>query len=91
VTLRNNATWPIDLENYQLKSKPYGYSFPPGSMLQPGETMRVYTQGDPEEDTQFEKHWGMTNQILNNGGDSASLVSYTNVRLACTAWGSKSC
>ena len=30
-----------------LKTKPYGYSFPPGSILQPGETMRVYTQGDP--------------------------------------------
>ena len=91
ITLRNNATWAIDLENYQLKSKPYGYAFPPGSILQPGETMRISTQGDPNDDTQFEKFWGMTRQILNNGGDSVMLVSYTDVRLACTAWGSKSC
>ena len=91
ITLRNNATWPIDLENYQLKSKPYGYAFPPGSILEPGETMRVSTQGDPADDTQFEKFWGMTSQILNNGGDSVTLVSYTDVRLGCTAWGSKSC
>ena len=91
ITLRNNATWAIDLENYQLKSNPYGYAFPPGSILQPGETMRISTQGEPNDDTQFEKFWGMTRQILNNGGDSVKLVSYTDVRLACTAWGSKSC
>jgi endonuclease YncB( thermonuclease family) len=91
ITLRNNATSPIDLENYSLKSKPYSYAFPQGSILQPGETMRISTQGDPADDTQFDKFWGMTSQILNNGGDSVVLLSYTDVRLACTAWGSKSC
>ncbi len=91
ITLRNNAAWAIDLENYQLKSPPYGYEFPPGSILQPGETMRISTQGDPDQDTQFDKFWGMTSQILNNGGDVVKLVSYTDVRLGCTAWGSKSC
>ena len=53
--------------------------------------MRVSTQGDPGDDTQFDKHWGMTRQILNNGGDSVMLVGYNGVRLACTAWGSKTC
>jgi endonuclease YncB( thermonuclease family) len=91
ISLRNDAPWALDLESYLLKTKPYGYSFPPGSILQPGETIRVYTQGDPDEDTQFDKHWGMTSQILNNGGDSVMLAGYNGVRLACTAWGSKSC
>ncbi len=91
VLIKNNAAWPLDLENYLLKSKPYSYAFPPGSILNPGETMRVFTQGDPAEDTQFEKHWGMTNQILNNGGDTVRLDTYTDMRLACTAWGSKTC
>ena len=69
----------IDLENYLLKSPPYSYAFPPGSILQPGETMRVSTQGDPARRHPLEKFWGMTSQILNNGGDSATLVSYTDV------------
>ena len=60
-------------------------------MLNPGETMRVYTEGDPADDTPLEKHWGMTSPILDNGGDSASLVTYTDVTMACTAYGSKSC
>jgi hypothetical protein len=53
--------------------------------------MRVYTKGDPSQDTRFEKHWGMTGEILNNGGDSVSLLTYTDVGIACTAWGSRSC
>ena len=91
VEIRNNATWPIWLENYLLKSPPYTYAFAPGTVLNPGETMRVFTNGDPADDTPLERHWGMTSEILNNGGDSATLVSYTDVTLACTAWGSKSC
>ncbi len=33
----------------------------------------------------------MTSQILNNSGDSASLSTYTDMPIACTAYGSKSC
>src|SRR5829696_3571211 len=91
VWIKNNATWPIDLEDYQLKSRPYGYDFAPGTVLYPGETIRVFTGGDASEDTQYERHWGMTNPILDNSGDVVSLVSYTDVPIACTAWGSRSC
>jgi endonuclease YncB( thermonuclease family) len=91
ILIKNNATWPIDLEPYTLKSVPYSYAFPPGSVLHPGETMRVYTGGDPADDTQFEKHWGMTGPILDNRGDAATLETYTGVRLGCGAYGSRSC
>ena len=91
VSIRNNASWPIALENYLLKTVPYSYAFAPGTVLNAGETMRVFTKGDPAEDTALERHWGMTSEILDNGGDSVTLVSYTDVNLACTAWGSKSC
>jgi len=91
VTIRNNAPWVLELERYALKSRPYSYTFPPGTGLAPGQTMRIYTRGDPEEDTPTDKHWGMTDPILNNGGDSVQLVSYTDVTLGCTAWGTGSC
>ena len=91
VEIRNNSAGPLALENYLLKSPPYSYAFAPGTVLNPGETMRVYTQGDPAEDTPLARHWGMTGEILDNGGDSATLVSYTDVTLACAAWGSRSC
>ena len=56
-----------------------------------GQTIRVHTEGDPEENTELDKYWGMTGQILNNSGDTARLSTYTDVPLACTAYGSKSC
>lgn len=91
VSIRNGAPGPVDLENYLLVSRPYSYAFPVGSVLQPGETMRVFTKGDPAEDTPLEKHWGMTSEILDNGGDAVSLLTYTDVGIACIAWGSRSC
>ena len=33
----------------------------------------------------------MTGPILNNSGDKATLSTYTDIPLACTAYGSKSC
>jgi endonuclease YncB( thermonuclease family) len=91
ISLKNNSGTALDLEKYDLKTKPYGYTFPPGTVLPSGETLRVYTEGDPADDTPLEKNWGMTGPILDNGGDSASLLTYTDVRIACTAYGSKSC
>ena len=91
VTVRNTGPVPLDLENYQLKTKPYGYTFSPGTLLQPGETIRVHTQGDPSEDAPYERYWGMTKQILDNAGDSVSLVTFTDTVIACTAYGSRSC
>ena len=74
-----------------LKTSPYSYSFPQGTMLAPGQTIRVHTEGDPEEDTASDSYWGMTGQILNNGGDKATLVDLQRRAIACTAYGSKSC
>jgi endonuclease YncB( thermonuclease family) len=91
ISLTNTGGSTIDLEPYVLKSSPYSYSFPQGSTLAPSQTLRVHTEGDPAEDTEFDKYWGMTGQILNNDGDSATLSTYSDIPLACTAYGSKSC
>ena len=91
ISLTNHGGATIDLEPYVLKTSPYSYAFPQGATLAPGQTIRVHTQGDPQEDTAEDKYWGMTGQILNNGGDSATLSTYNDIRLACTAYGSKSC
>ena len=82
---------PLDLENYTLKTSPYSFAFPTGAILNPGETIRIYTQGDPADDTAYEKHWGMTRQILNNSGDVVTFSTYTDTQIACTAYGSRSC
>jgi endonuclease YncB( thermonuclease family) len=91
VDVRNIGGLTLDLENYQLRSAPFGYAFAPGTQLGPGQTMRIRTQGDPAEDAPLERHWGMTRPILNDSGDAVTLQTYTDIRIACTAYGSKSC
>ena len=91
VSLTNNGGAPLDLEPYVLKSPPYSYAFAQGTVLGPGQTIRVHTQGDPPDDTATDKWWGMEGEILNNSGDVARLETYNDVEIACTAYGSKSC
>ena len=74
ISLTNTGGAPIDLEPYVLKSLPYSYAFAQGTVLGPGQTIRVHTQGDPSEDTATDRYWGMDRQILDNSGDVAALV-----------------
>ena len=47
MAIRNNATWPIASRTTCSRAAPYSYAFPPGSILQPGETMRVSPRAIP--------------------------------------------
>jgi endonuclease YncB( thermonuclease family) len=91
VTVQNVAPYAIDLNGYRLESPPYGYAFPRGSVLQPGESMRVWVTGDPAEDTALEKYWGETGAILNNGGDKVRISSFRGIVLDCYTYGTGSC
>jgi endonuclease YncB( thermonuclease family) len=91
ISVTNTGATPLDLEPYQLKTSPYSYSFAGGAVLNPGQTIRVHTQGEPAEDTETDKYWGMTRQILNNSGDKAVFTTYNDVQIACTAYGDRSC
>jgi endonuclease YncB( thermonuclease family) len=91
VTLTNLTAGPVDLDGYVLKSPPYSYHLGTGSVLPPGESMRIEVGGDPADDTELERHWGFAKPILRDGGDVARLATYTDITLACTAWGDKSC
>jgi endonuclease YncB( thermonuclease family) len=91
VTVTNVSAGPIDLDGYLLKSAPQSYHFAPGSVLPPGGSMRIQVVGDPANDTAVEKRWGFDRPILRDRGDVVALLTYTDIRLACTAWGDRAC
>jgi endonuclease YncB( thermonuclease family) len=91
ITLRNVSAAPVDLATYQLASRPYMYAFPRDAVLAPGEVMRVEVRGDPELDTRLEKSWGETGPILDNDGDVLRLRSFTDIEIACFAYGDRTC
>ena len=91
ITITNVGSFAVDLDGYQLQSPPYSYPFPAGSVLQPGEQMRVWTTGDPAEDTALEKHWGETGWFLHDRGDRVRLSSLRGILVDCYAYGTRSC
>jgi endonuclease YncB( thermonuclease family) len=91
ITISNVSAIAVDLDGYRLQSPPYSYPFPPGSVLQPGEEMRVWTTGDPAEDTPLVKHWGEVGSFLNDGGDRIRLSSLRGIQLDCYAYGTGTC
>jgi endonuclease YncB( thermonuclease family) len=91
VRITNTGAAPIDLEPYRLTSTPYGYSFAPDSVIEPGQVMRVRLGDALQDDRPLTRYWATNGAILNNGGDSVQLRTYDDRVVACTAWGSKSC
>jgi hypothetical protein len=91
VTVRNVGTATVDLDGYRLSSPPYVYAFGIGTTLARGEELTVDTQGDPDEDTRLEKHWGRATPILNDGRDVVRLSSLRGVQIACVAIGTGAC
>jgi endonuclease YncB( thermonuclease family) len=92
-TVENVSGAPVDLEGYRLEAYPRGYAFPPGAVLAPGAELRVEIGGDPGRDTALLKHWdaGVPGPVLNNAGGSVRVTTFTDVVIACAAWGSGSC
>jgi endonuclease YncB( thermonuclease family) len=91
VTVKNVSASPVDLEGYRLASRDYGYAFPPGTLLQPGDTLQVNVRGNPQDDTALLRHWGLTTTIFPNSGGSARVSTFDDIVLGCDAWGSGTC
>jgi hypothetical protein len=90
-TFKNVGDAPIDLENYRVESDPHTYVFDTDAALQPGESLRLYTRGNPDGDTHARKHWGLGGTILGNGGDHLALTNLRYTTIVCKRWGSGSC
>lgn len=90
ITLTNLTGAAAELDGHVLKSPPYSYHLE-GAVLPAGGSLRIDVGGDPADDTALERHWGFAKPILRDGGDVALLATYTDITVACTAWGDMSC
>ena len=90
ITLTNLSAAPVDLDGYVLKSPPSSYALD-GVVLPAGGALRIQVVGDPAGDTPLERYWGFAKPILRDDGDLARLATYTDITIACTAWGDASC
>lgn len=91
-TIVNRSGAAVDLEGYRLEAYPRGFAFPAGTVLAPGQRLRVVVGGSPSDDEALLLHWPVdTAPILANGGGAVRVSTFTGVTVACAAWGGVSC
>ncbi len=91
ITLRNVGDAPIDLDGSEVRVGAHGYAFAPATILQPGESLRLRTDGSPANDAPLDRSWGGGGSLLPNAGGTARLLTFDGIELACRAWGGGSC
>ena len=67
----------------------FGYPFGAGSVLAPGETLRVLPGSG--SDSRLERHLGRGDHVLADGGGIVSLRTLTDIVTTCEAWGRERC
>ncbi|MFJ7152310.1 choice-of-anchor K domain-containing protein [Streptomyces sp. NPDC100445] len=75
VEIHNKGGAPQDLSGWSVQAKPTGYSypFPPGTVIQPGQRYRVYTNETHPQDGGFS--FGSTGEVWRDQGGIARLVA----------------
>ena len=92
VKVANTSSSPVNLEGYQLVAGQHNYPFPAGTILQPGDTLRVDVVGDPAEDQPLHKYWSTEDRpILYNAGGSTRVSTFDFRVVGCDSWGTGSC
>jgi len=91
VTIRSDATEPVDLDGYELAVGSRAYAFDPGSIVEPGETLRLRLDGSRRDDSRLERFWPIGPGALRNAGGVVRLRTYDGIVVACRAWGDASC
>jgi hypothetical protein len=91
VSVRNVSGGAADLGDYILWLPFHQYEFGPGSVLAPGETLRLDIAGDPADDTRLSRNYGFGGNMLEDDGERVLLRNYRDVTVACDSWGSGSC
>ena len=99
IAVANTSGGPVDLGGHLVKlhnaGKPdqfvFGYPFRPGTVLRPGETLRIDPGGSPDDDTRLERHLGRGPYVLADGKGVVSLRTTDDLVTSCAAWGPASC
>jgi endonuclease YncB( thermonuclease family) len=91
VAVRNVSDHSVDLYGYELAIHGSAYSFGEWPPLAPGQTVEVDVDGDPGEDTALRRSWGLNRLVLPDAGGWVRVQAFSDITLACEAWGSGSC
>lgn len=85
--LKNVGTTTRDLSGWKVRDKAgYVYTFPTGSSLRAGYSVRVHTGKGTNSSTH--KYWGRSWYVWNNTGDAATVRNTVGTTIDSCSWGS---
>ena len=87
----NVSSHPVDLYGYAMWIQGSSYPIGGDSVLQPGERMRIYIEGDPSNNSHSTRYWGLPKYMLPDSGGWLKLQTYDYITLGCDAWGNGHC
>jgi micrococcal nuclease len=99
IAIENTSGDPVDLGGHVVKlhlhGEPdafvFGYPFEAGTVLQPGQAMRVLPGGSPGDDGALVRHLGRGEFVMPDGRGAVSLRTTTDLLTGCDAWGGGRC
>jgi endonuclease YncB( thermonuclease family) len=99
IGITNTSDAPVDLGDHLVKPHvrgapgvfAFGYRFAPGTLLAPGETMRVAPGGRARDDSRLLRHAGRSDRALADTGNAVDLRTADDQLTACVAWGAGRC
>jgi len=90
VLVKNVTAQPVDLYGYELRM-PGGYAFPPGTVIAPGDTLTVFVEGSPSQDSSDTLHEGVPGAYMPDSGGAVEVTTFDEIDLDCDSWGSGRC
>ncbi|HEY8582571.1 MAG TPA: lamin tail domain-containing protein, partial [Capillimicrobium sp.] len=91
LSVRNVGDGVVDLHGYVLRSFPRSYHFPAGTLIAPGDALRLVVGGSPAGNQPLRKHWPVKGPILKNKGAAVRLETYARTVIDCFSWGRGRC
>ncbi|GAB1641262.1 lamin tail domain-containing protein [Krasilnikovia sp. MM14-A1259] len=89
VDLTNTSTEAVDLFGHMLVNRPYRYQFLTHTVLQPGDTLTVYT--GTGTNSGLTRYWGESGDIFTHAADAVSLQTAAETIVLCQQWGGVRC
>ena len=84
ISVKNISSGDVTLDNYQLESWGYGFTFDGNSTISPNETVKIYIGSGST--SRLTKHWGLSSGILSNGGDYVRIRNTSGSPLKESVW-----
>ena len=98
VTIRNVSSGTVSLNDYELESSPWFYTFASDAVLPAGRAIVLWIDSRPRflrgfsvRSVELQKEWGFDDYLLSDNRDAVTLRNPMGAPVVCDSWGGDPC